>query len=292
MDLYQLDQGVNLVPSGGEGVVMNRFQGALQLPNGVLPALQLHVELREILAEFQLLGVSGQGVVVVGDSLLVVVGLNHGFADFLDECGVSFALVDFKRLIEGLDGVSGLLDRQQSVPKNQVVLDGGLVVNNGLVAQGVGLFILSMFDVDIGHGRLCSRELRMIGLHAAKHVDRLVDFTLLDGKLAVGDQDFNFLTRPCKFCDSMLDDLARLVQSLDLRQQTHQEREQSGAISDAEQHVLTGSHLRVSSHCLDARQLHGVLQHLDGRFVLASRCQHLGLHEVVKRMVANAEVVT
>ena len=42
----------------------------------------------------------------------------------------------------------------------------------------------------LGHG-----ELRVVRLHGAQHVQRLVDLALLDGQLAIGHQDLHFLQR-------------------------------------------------------------------------------------------------
>mmetsp|Transcript_105155 Transcript_105155/g.322399 ORF Transcript_105155/g.322399 Transcript_105155/m.322399 type:complete len:325 (-) Transcript_105155:1255-2229(-) len=165
------------------------------------------------------------------------------------------------------------------------------MVDNCLVAPGVRFFVLPVLDVNVGHRRLGRGELGVVRLHRPEHVQRLVDVAFLDRQLAIGDQHFDFLGRAGKLRDGVLHDLGGSIQALHLREQPDEQRQQRGAVGNAEHHHLVLRHLGVCANGLDAGQLHRSLEHLHRGLVLARGAQHLRLDEVVQRVVPHAEVV-
>mmetsp|Transcript_37925 Transcript_37925/g.80600 ORF Transcript_37925/g.80600 Transcript_37925/m.80600 type:complete len:201 (+) Transcript_37925:1774-2376(+) len=200
-----------------------------------------------------MLRVAPQGFLIVGDGLLVVVSLDHRFPDLLHENRIALSLVQLHGLLERLDSICWLLNGQQRVSEDQVVLDIGLLVDDGLVAARIGLLVLAVLDVDVGHGGLGGGELWMIRLHRPQHVDGLVDLSLLDGELTVGHKHPHLLGGAGEFCNSVLHHLTRLIQPLQPSEEVDKEREECGTVYDAEHHHLVGGLLRIAAHCLHSR---------------------------------------
>mmetsp|Transcript_11167 Transcript_11167/g.24993 ORF Transcript_11167/g.24993 Transcript_11167/m.24993 type:complete len:241 (+) Transcript_11167:1751-2473(+) len=232
-----------------------------------------------------------QSIVVVLDGLLVVVGLHHGLTDLLNECRVSLALVHVHRLLKRLDGVSWLLDSEEGVPEDQVILRGGLVIHNGLVAPGIGLLVLLMLEVDVSHGSLCTGKLRVLRLYRLQHVDSLVDLVLFYRQLAVGNQNLHLLRCARELCDGLLDYSRGVIQALQLHQCPNQESEDGRSVRHAQHHHRVHGLLGFGSDHLDAGEVHSPLEHLAGRLELPSCEENLSLHEHVQGVIANGEVV-
>mmetsp|Transcript_128370 Transcript_128370/g.222560 ORF Transcript_128370/g.222560 Transcript_128370/m.222560 type:complete len:215 (-) Transcript_128370:1282-1926(-) len=207
----QLHQRVDLVLGGLESLVNNCLQGLLKLADSIVPTLQPDIQLGKILAQLLLVWVTSQRIIVVLNGFLIVMGLHSCLANLLHQSWVSLAFVDVHCLLEGFDCVGRLLDREQSIPKDQVVLDSWLVVNNGLVTKCILFLVLSVLDVNVRHRRFGNSKLRMVRLHCFQHVDCMIHFTLLDRQLAVCHQDLHLLGGASELSNGVFDCLGCLV---------------------------------------------------------------------------------
>mmetsp|Transcript_7032 Transcript_7032/g.16876 ORF Transcript_7032/g.16876 Transcript_7032/m.16876 type:complete len:697 (-) Transcript_7032:517-2607(-) len=184
------------------------LQDGAKHPLGSFPLLQLVVELCQLHLQRDVLRVCPHCLDQVVQGALVVVGRHQCLPNLCCQLDVLWVLL--QRGLKGADCLLWVLNLHEGLAEHDVGLGVGLELDELHVAPGIGVLVVVVLQVDVGHRDLGPEVVRRVAGDDPEHLERPLDVLPRKRELAVGDGDSHLFGRALEFLKGIVDDLCRL----------------------------------------------------------------------------------